>query len=66
MRFRPTPAHLTPMALAQLATNYAAVQMPHLNSLIVVPLAILDFLCIHPFADGNGSRSLLFHELLLV
>ena len=41
VRFKPTPAHLTPMAVEQLATHYAAaVQMPSLDSLIVVPLAM--------------------------
>ncbi len=66
MRFKPTPAHLTPMAVEQLATNFAAaVQMPNLDSLIVVPLAILDFLCIHPFADGNGRMARLLTLMLL-
>ncbi len=66
VRFKPTPAHLTPMAMDQLATNYAAsVQMPNLDSLIIVPLAILDFLCIHPFADGNGRMARLLTLMLL-
>ena len=66
VRFKPVPAHLTPMAVEQLATNYAsAVQMPQLDSLIVVPLAILDFLCIHPFADGNGRMARLLTLMLL-
>ena len=66
VRFKPTPAHLTPMAVEQLATHYAAaVQMPSLDSLIVVPLAILDFLCIHPFADGNGRMARLLTLMLL-
>ena len=66
MRFKPVPAHLTPMAVEQLATNYAsAVQMPKLDSLIVVPLAILDFLCIHPFTDGNGRMARLLTLMLL-
>jgi hypothetical protein len=38
--------------------NYTlAAQIPQLDSLIVVPLAILDFLCIHPFAEGNGRMA---------
>jgi Fic family protein len=66
VRFKPVAAHLTPMALDQLASNYgAAVQKPNLDSLIVVPLAILDFLCIHPFADGNGRMSRLLTLMLL-
>lgn len=66
VRFRPVAAHLTPMAMDQLTANYAAaVQKPALDSLIVVPLAILDFLCIHPFADGNGRMSRLLTLMLL-
>lgn len=66
VRFKPVPAHLTPIAVDQLAANYAAAeQMPNLDSLIVVPLAILDFLCIHPFADGNGRMARLLTLKLL-
>jgi Fic family protein len=51
----PAPAHLTAIAMENLATKYsAAIDMAHRDPLIVVPLTILDFLCIHPFADGNG------------
>jgi Fic family protein len=66
VRFKPVPAHLTPTAVEQLAANYAlAAQMPQLDSLIIVPLAILDFLCIHPFADGNGRMARLLTLKLL-
>jgi Fic family protein len=66
VRFKPVSAHLTPMAVEQLAVNYRlAAQMPQLDSLIVVPLAILDFLCIHPFADGNGRMARLLTLKLL-
>ncbi len=65
VRFKPVSAHLTPMAIEQLTTHYAsAVQMPKLDSLIVVPLAILDFLCIHPFTDGNGRMARLLTLML--
>ena len=33
--------------------------------LVLVPLAVLDFLCIHPFRDGNGRVSRLLTLLLL-
>jgi Fic family protein len=33
--------------------------------LVLVPLAVLDFLCIHPFADGNGRMARLLTLLLL-
>lgn len=66
VRFKPVPALLTPMAVDQLTANYAsASQMPQLDSLIVVPLAILDLLCIHPFADGNGRMARLLTLMLL-
>lgn len=66
VRFRPVAAHLTPMAMDQLTANYAAATQKHdLDSLIVVPLAILDFLCIHPFVDGNGRMSRLLTLMLL-
>ena len=55
VRFKATPAHLTAIAMEQLSTSYtAAIQVAHRDPLIVVPLAILDFLRIHPFTDGNG------------
>jgi len=66
VRFRPVAAHLTPTAMDRLTANYAAATQKHdLDSLIVVPLAILDFLCIHPFADGNGRMSRLLTLMLL-
>jgi Fic family protein len=37
----------------------------HRDPLIVVPLAILDFLCIHPFTDGNGRVGRLLTLMLL-
>ena len=35
------------------------------DDLLLIPLFILDFLCIHPFADGNGRMSRLLTLLLL-
>ena len=62
----PFMPNVMPMAVEQLATTYAqAAQMPRVDSLVVVPLAILDFLCIHPFADGNGRMARLLTLLLL-
>jgi Fic family protein len=65
VRFKATPAHLTPIAMEQLSAGYAAAIGAHQDPLIVVPLAILDFLCIHAFTDGNGRVARLLTLLLL-
>jgi Fic family protein len=66
VRFKATPAHLTPIAMEQLSTGYsAAIDVAHRDPLIVIPLAILDFLCIHPFTDGNGRVGRLLTLMLL-
>ncbi|MFZ5723349.1 MAG: Fic family protein [Pseudomonadota bacterium] len=66
IRFRPVAAHLTPMAMADLVARYRAALDRHLaDPLVLVPLAILDFLCIHPFPDGNGRTSRLMTLQLL-
>ena len=38
---------------------------PNINQLLLIPCVILDFLCIHPFSDGNGRMSRLLTLLLL-
>ncbi|HNA29043.1 MAG TPA: Fic family protein [Thiobacillaceae bacterium] len=66
VRFRPTPAHLTPEAVEALARNYReAVDRSIQDPLVILPLAILDFLCIHPFPDGNGRMARLLTLMLL-
>lgn len=66
VRFVPTTAHLTPQAMDDLIANYKnAIHALNQDSLIVVPLAILDFLCIHPFSDGNGRVARLLTLTLL-
>jgi Fic family protein len=66
VRFTPTKAHLTPNAMEQLTQNYSsATQENKHDALILAPLAILDFLCAHPFSDGNGRMSRLLTLLLL-
>ena len=37
----------------------------NINQLLLIPCVILDFLCIHPFKDGNGRMSRLLTLLLL-
>ena len=66
VRFKATPAHLTPIAMEQLSAGYAAaIEVVHRDPLIVIPLVILDFLCIHPFTDGNGRVGRLLTLMLL-
>lgn len=37
----------------------------NINQLLLIPCAILDFLCIHPFQDGNSRMSRMLSLLLL-
>lgn len=66
VRFRPTPAAETPQAMEQLELAYMAARSDaNINQLLLIPCVILDFLCIHPFRDGNGRMSRLLSLLLL-
>ena len=66
VRFRPIPASETSKAMEQLELAYMAARSDaNINQLLLVPCVILDFLCIHPFRDGNGRMSRLLSLLLL-
>ena len=66
VRFRPTPAHEVKQAMEQLELAYLdARNDANINQLLLIPCVILDFLCIHPFRDGNGRLSRLLSLLLL-
>ena len=66
VRFRPTPAIETPEAMEQLELAYLDARCDaNINQLLLIPCVILDFLCIHPFRDGNGRMSRLLSLLLL-
>ncbi len=66
VRFVPVPALRTPDAIEALVVAYReAVENQARDPLVVLPLAILDFLCIHPFQDGNGRVSRLLTLMLL-
>lgn len=66
VRFRPTSAEDTLEAMEQLELAYlAARDDASINQLLLIPCVILDFLCIHPFQDGNGRMSRLLSLLLL-
>ena len=66
IRFRPTPANETAKAMEQLVLAYMEARSnANINQLLLIPCVILDFLCIHPFRDGNGRMSRLLSLLLL-
>ena len=66
VRFEPVPAWETPEAVAALCNAFeAAMRDTELDPLLLIPIFILDFLCIHPFNDGNGRMSRLLTLLLL-
>lgn len=66
IRFKPVAAHLTPMAMSDLIERYReALDQQFADPLVLVPLVILDFLCIHPFPDGNGRVARLLTLQLL-
>ena len=66
VRFRPIPADETEAAMEQLELAYlVACSNSNINQLLLIPCVILDFLCIHPFRDGNGRMSRLLSLLLL-
>lgn len=66
VRFRPTPADEIPKAMEQLVLAYMEARGDaNVNQLLLIPCVILDFLCIHPFRDGNGRMSRLLSLLLL-
>lgn len=66
IRFKPLEAKQTPEAMEQLILAYNdACNNSNINQLLLIPCVILDFLCIHPFRDGNGRMSRLLTLLLL-
>lgn len=66
VRFKPISAKETPEAMEQLILAYIdANSNSNINQLLLIPCVILDFLCIHPFKDGNGRMSRLLSLLLL-
>lgn len=66
VRFTPVPAFQTPEAIEQLCAAFnEALNSGVYDPLILIPMFVLDFLCIHPFNDGNGRMSRLLTLLLL-
>ena len=65
-RFVPVSAHETPFFVEELASRAgAALERDEHHPLIVSAAFILDFLCIHPFSDGNGRVARLLTTYLL-
>lgn len=66
VRFTPVPADETAASMEQLILAYMEARDNYnINQLLLIPCFILDFLCIHPFTDGNGRMSRLLSLLLL-
>lgn len=66
VRFQPLSAFETPDAVDRLTTTFIeAVNADKFDPLLLIPMFVLDFLCIHPFNDGNGRLSRLLTLLIL-
>ena len=64
--FTPLAPYETPEALDRICEEYnKVIGNFELEPLIAIPIFIHDFLCIHPFNDGNGRMSRLLTTLLL-
>ncbi len=64
--FTPLSPFETPDALDKICEEYnRVIGNMELEPLIAIPVFIHDFLCIHPFNDGNGRMSRLLTTLLL-
>ena len=65
VRFIPVPAFQTAEAVEELCNRlWEAWEADYIDKLILIPMFVLDFLCIHPFNDGNGRMSRLLTLLL--
>lgn len=64
--FKPLEPYETPFAIEQICESYQeTINTERIDPLILIPCVILDFLCVHPFNDGNGRMSRLLTLLLL-
>lgn len=64
--FTPLPPYETPEAIDMICASYIRVlDTQEIDPLILIPVVIHDFLCVHPFNDGNGRMSRLLTTLLL-
>lgn len=66
VRFHPVAAWETSEAMEALCKAYEEALLDEkLDSLVLIPMFVLDFLCIYPFNEGNGRMSRLLTLLLL-
>ena len=66
IRFTPLAPYETPAAIEMICRSFSETYaMELVDPLILIPAFICDFLCIHPFNDGNGRMSRLLTLLLL-
>lgn len=64
-RFVPVPAWQTEAAMENLCNSFLrAWDESPIDKLLLIPMFVLDFLCVHPFNDGNGRMSRLLTLLL--
>ena len=66
IRLVPTPARETPKVIGALCRSYReACDQERIPPLLIAATFVFDFLCVHPFRDGNGRVSRLLTTLLL-
>lgn len=64
--FIPLAPFETPQAIEQICNSFnETLAYAEVDPLILIPVFIHDFLCVHPFLDGNGRMSRLLTTLLL-
>lgn len=64
--FKPLSPFETPEAIERICNELnKSLDKKEVDSLLLIPIFIHDFLCIHPFNDGNGRMSRLLTTLLL-
>lgn len=66
VRFMPLDPFETPTAIEKMCESFnRETDACEIDPLILIPVFIVDFLCVHPFNDGNGRMSRLLTTLLL-
>ena len=66
IRFTPVAPYETEPCMQAICDSFhLAMEKQSVDPLLLIPVFIADFLCIHPFSDGNGRMSRLLTLLLL-